>query len=57
MRTSMRRALLCTLLILALPTTALQGRLGELATEEAVSQRRLGVAIVPPRVARRLRRA
>src|SRR5438132_4538916 len=44
-------------LILALPTTALQGRLGELATEEAVSQRRLGVAIVPPRVARRLRRA
>jgi S1-C subfamily serine protease len=44
-------------LILALPTVALQGRLGELATDEAASQRRLGVAIVPPRVARRLRRA
>jgi serine protease Do len=44
-------------LILALPTAALRGRLGELATEESASQRRLGVVIVPPRVARRLRRA
>lgn len=44
-------------LILALPTAALQGRLEELAADQPASQRRLGVAIVPPRVARRLRRA
>jgi serine protease Do len=44
-------------LILALPTAALRGRLGQLATEEPASRRRLGVAIVPPRIARRLRRA
>jgi serine protease Do len=44
-------------LILALPTAALRGGLGQLATEEPASRRRLGVAIVPPRIARRLRRA
>jgi serine protease Do len=44
-------------LILALPTAALRERLGELAAGEQAGQRRLGVAVVPPRVARRLRRA
>jgi serine protease Do len=44
-------------LILALPTAGLRERLADLAAGNASSQRRLGVAIVAPRVARRLRGA
>jgi serine protease Do len=44
-------------LILALPAVALTESLGRLRSGEEREQRRLGVAIVPPRVARRLRRA
>jgi serine protease Do len=45
-------------LILALPAgTALRERIGALARGEATSTRRLGVAVAPPRVARRLRGA
>jgi serine protease Do len=44
-------------LILALPTTELRGRLGELTADQPTGRRHLGVAIVPPRVARRLRRS
>lgn len=45
-------------LILALPTTgAVRERLDALVRGEAVSPPRLGVAVAPPRVAKRLRRA
>ena len=45
-------------LILALPAgAALRERIGALARGEATAGRRLGVAVAPPRVARRLRRA
>jgi serine protease Do len=44
--------------ILALPAdTALRRRVGELARGEAVERPRLGVALAPPRVARRMRAA
>lgn len=44
-------------LILALPATALRERIDALARGEATSSPRLGVAVAPPRVARRLRGA
>jgi serine protease Do len=44
-------------LILALPGAAIRARIDELAAGRSRAQRRLGVAIVPPRAARRLRRA
>jgi serine protease Do len=44
-------------LILALPAAALRERIDALARGEVPSPRRLGVAVAPPRVARRLRRA
>jgi S1-C subfamily serine protease len=44
-------------LILALPGARIRARLDTLADEGARAPRRLGVAIVPPRAARRLRRA
>jgi serine protease Do len=44
-------------LILALPAVALRERIDALARGETASPRRLGVAVAPPRVARRLRRA
>ncbi|HEV7363272.1 MAG TPA: trypsin-like peptidase domain-containing protein [Solirubrobacteraceae bacterium] len=44
-------------LILALPAVALRDRIDALARGEASSSRRLGVAVAPPRVARRLRGA
>src|SRR5436309_3814857 len=44
-------------LILALPVAALRDRIDALARGEATSSRRLGVAVAPPRVARRLRGA
>jgi serine protease Do len=44
-------------LILALPAAAIRERLDELVEGRERPRRRLGVAIVPPRAARRLRRA
>jgi len=44
-------------LILALPVASVRERLADLAAGRASSPRRLGVAVVPPRVARRLRGA
>jgi serine protease Do len=44
-------------LILALPAAAIQARLEDLAAGREQPRKRLGVAIVPPRAARRLRRA
>jgi serine protease Do len=44
-------------LILALPAAAVADRLGVLGRAEAAEPRQLGLAIVTPRVARRLRRA
>jgi S1-C subfamily serine protease len=44
-------------LILALPAVALRDRIDALARGEETSSRRLGVAVAPPRVARRLRSA
>jgi serine protease Do len=44
-------------LILALPAGTLRDRIDALARGEAVSSPRLGVAVAPPRVARRLRGA
>jgi serine protease Do len=44
-------------LILALPAAALRERIETLARGEAKSSPRLGVAVAPPRVARRMRRA
>jgi serine protease Do len=44
-------------LIVALPAAALAERVARLRSGEAREPRRLGVAIVPPRVARRLQRA
>src|SRR6266576_6561681 len=44
-------------LILALPAAALRDRIDALARGEATSPPRLGVAVAPPRVARRLRSA
>jgi len=44
-------------LILALPVASVRERLADLAAGRAASPRRLGVAVVPPRVARRLRGA
>lgn len=44
-------------LILALPAAAIRARVDDLSAGVKRSQRRLGVAIVPPRAARRLRRA
>jgi serine protease Do len=44
-------------LILAVPVASVRERLFELAAGRASSPRRLGVAVVPPRVARRLRGA
>ena len=44
-------------LILALPVASLRERLAELAAGRASTPRRLGVAVVPPRIARRLRGA
>jgi serine protease Do len=44
-------------LILALPAAAIQQRIAALRSGEPVEPRQLGVAIVPPRVAKRLRRA
>lgn len=44
-------------LILALPVAALRDRIDALARGEAKSTPRLGVAVAPPRVARRMRRA
>src|SRR4051812_36991108 len=44
-------------LILALPAAALRERIETLARGEAKSAPRLGVAVAPPRVARRMRRA
>jgi serine protease Do len=44
-------------LILALPASALRQRVEQVATGRAPQRRRLGVAIVPPRAARRMRRA
>jgi serine protease Do len=44
-------------LILALPGATIRARLDDLAAGRPRPQRRLGVAIVPPRAARRLRRA
>jgi S1-C subfamily serine protease len=43
--------------ILALPAVPIRERLEDLSTGRARVQRRLGVAVVPPRIARRLRRA
>lgn len=43
--------------ILALPAAVLRERIDSLARGEPVSSRRLGVAVAPPRVARRLRHA
>jgi serine protease Do len=44
-------------LILALPGASIRGRLADLAEGRHGSPRRLGVAVVPPRIARRLRGA
>jgi S1-C subfamily serine protease len=44
-------------LILALPVAALRERIDQLARGEASATPRLGVAVAPPRVARRMRRA
>ena len=44
-------------LILALPVAALRERIDQLARGEASETPRLGVAVAPPRVARRMRRA
>src|SRR5207249_8084684 len=44
-------------LILALPAVALRNRIDALARGESASSPRLGVAVAPPRVARRLRSA
>jgi serine protease Do len=44
-------------LILAVPAAGVRERLSELAAGSASSPRRLGVAVLPPRVARRLRGA
>jgi serine protease Do len=44
-------------LILALPAAAIQARLEDLAAGREQPRKQLGVAIVPPRAARRLRRA
>ena len=44
-------------LILALPVASVRERLADLAAGRASSPRRLGVAVVPPRIARRLRGA
>jgi S1-C subfamily serine protease len=44
-------------LILALPLAGVRERLADLAAGRASSPRRLGVAVVPPRIARRLRGA
>jgi serine protease Do len=44
-------------LILALPVAALRERIEQLARGEASATPRLGVAVAPPRVARRMRRA
>jgi len=44
-------------LILALPAASIRARVEDLAAGKAPTRRRLGVAIVPPRAARRLRRA
>jgi serine protease Do len=44
-------------LILAVPAAALRDRIGRIASGETIRPRRLGVAIVPPRAARRMRRA
>lgn len=44
-------------LILALPGARIRERLTDLSAGRAPQQRRLGVAVVPPRIARRLRRA
>jgi serine protease Do len=44
-------------LILALPAAALRERIDQLARGEASTTPRLGVAVAPPRVARRMRRA
>ena len=44
-------------LIVALPATALRERVASLARGETTESPRLGIAIVPPRIARRMRRA
>jgi serine protease Do len=44
-------------LIVALPGAALRDRVDAIASGRATEPRRLGVAIVPPRIARRMRRA
>jgi len=44
-------------LILAVPVASVRERLADLAAGRATSPRRLGVAVVPPRIARRLRGA
>jgi S1-C subfamily serine protease len=43
--------------ILALPGARIRERLGDLSAGRSRTPRRLGVAVVPPRIARRLRRA
>jgi S1-C subfamily serine protease len=44
-------------LIVALPAAALRDRVDAIASGRSTEPRRLGVAIVPPRIARRMRRA
>jgi serine protease Do len=44
-------------LVLALPVASMRDRLADLSAGRAPSPRRLGVAVVPPRIARRLRGA
>jgi serine protease Do len=44
-------------LIVALPGAALRDRVDSIASGRSTAPRRLGVAIVPPRIARRMRRA